>query len=131
LISSGDGNIDKLIEAAGGYFGHLVGYEVLIKTFLRSEVTNAVSTLRQEGCVETVGRHWKPVLALESDDVEQISMRRFKRLRGELKEEIRLDHAFGRHEEAAMAGKMLEVLSERLESGDVSAESESQDAHAT
>ena len=56
LISSGDGNIEKLVETAGRFFGRDVGYEVLIKTFLHNEVSNAVSCLRSDGLIETIGK---------------------------------------------------------------------------
>jgi hypothetical protein len=110
LISSGDGSIQKLVEAAGRHFGHFVGYEVLIKTFLHSEVGNAVSCLRTEGQVETVGKQWKSIASLQSEDVEIISLRRLKRLRGELKAQVRLAHQHGRVEDAVAAARMLEIV---------------------
>lgn len=113
-ISTGDGNIETLIALAGRHFGNNVGYEVLIKTFLGTEVSNAVSYLRSEGAVETVGKKWKPVSELQSDDVDVISHRRFKRLRGELKAEIKLDHDHGRTDEAIIASKALDMISEYL-----------------
>ena len=114
LISSGDGNIKTLMALADGFFGRDVGYEVLIKTFLGSEVSNAVSYLRNEGKIETVGKQWKVAESLTSDDVTIISTRRLKRLRGELKSEIKMSHQFGKTEEAILASRMLELVKSRL-----------------
>ena len=94
LISAGDGNFETLIELADKHFGRDVGYEVLIKCFLGSEVSNAVSCLRNDREIETVGKKWKPVGQLEKSDIEVISTRRKKRLRGEF--------------------RMLEILSQSL-----------------
>lgn len=116
LISSGVGSIQKLIEAAGRHFGHDVGYEVLIKTFLHNEVSNAVTTLRSEGRIETIGKQWKPVSALDPSDVEIISLRRLKRMRGELKAQVRLAHQHGRIDDAIAASRMLEIVSSELHS---------------
>lgn len=131
LISSGDGNIQKLVEAAAKHFGNDVGYEVLIKTFLQTEVGNAVTFLRQEGHIETIGRQWKPVGLLAPEDATIILSRRQKRIRGELKEYERFAHKFGRFDDATTAAQMLEVSSQQNESGDVHAEQETQDVHAT
>ena len=114
LISSGDGNTENLTQTAGGLFGNYVGYEMLIKTFLQSEVSNAVATLRNEGLVETVGKKWKLAGALESEDVDIIHIRRLKRLRGELKAEIRLAHEHGRTNDAINASDMLAIVSSQL-----------------
>lgn len=119
LVSSGEGNFEKLIELAGSFFGRDVGYEVLIKSFLGSEVSNAVSYLRSEGAIETVGKKWKPASELQPEDVDIIQIRRLKRIRGELKEEIRLAHHFGRIDEATAASKMLKVVTEQLSSAEV------------
>ena len=114
LVSSGNGNMETLTKLADGFFGRDVGYEVLIKTFLGSEVSNAVSFLRNEGHIETVGKQWKPAGELTDDDVTIISTRRLKRLRGELKSEIRMAHNFGKVEEAVLASRMLELVNEKL-----------------
>jgi len=118
LIGTGDGNIETLIKLAGSHFGHDVGYEALIKSFLGSEVSNAVSFLRNEGLVETVGKQWKPTDDLRDEDVEIISTRRLKRLRGELKAEVRLAHEHGRTEEAILASRMLDLVSTKLATTD-------------
>lgn len=114
LISSGDGNIKKLVESAGAHFGHQVGYEVLIKTFLQNEVGNAVKVLRDEGRIESIGAQWKPIADLQSEDVEIISVRRLKRLRGELKAQVHLAHQHGRTVDAVAAARMLEIVSGEL-----------------
>ena len=114
LVSTGDGDIETLTHLAGRFFGHEVGYEVLIKTFLGSEVSNAVSCLRAEGFIETIGKQWKPVTELKGEDVDIISIRRLKRLRGELKSEIQLAHKHGRVDEAIAASRMLEIVSQQL-----------------
>ena len=114
LISSGNGSIEKLVESAGRHFGHDVGYEVLIKTFLHNEVGHAVSYLRSEGHIETIGKQWKPTSALQPEDIDIISLRRLKRLRGELKSQVRLAHQHGRTEDAIVAKTMLELVSSKL-----------------
>jgi len=122
FISSGDGNIEKLSELAGSFFGNDVGYEVLIKTFLRAEISNAVSFLRNEGQIETIGKQWKPVSELQPADVEVISTRRKKRLRGELKAEIKLAHNHGLIDDAVLASQMLGLLSSSMVEQSVEAE---------
>lgn len=114
LISTGDGNIETLVESAGKHFGYDVGYEALIKSFLHSEVSNAVSYLRNESLIETVGKKWKPASELNDEDIDIISVRRLKRLRGELKSEVRLAHDHGRVEEAAKASKLLREVEDLL-----------------
>ena len=112
LISTGDGNIETLISLADKQFGRSVGYHELLKTFLGSEVSNAVSFLRTEGHIESIGKKWKPVGELAEDDVNVIELRRKKRIRGELKASIVLAHNHGRTEEAITAAKMLELIAE-------------------
>ncbi len=118
LVSSGDGNVEILKRLAGSYFGHQVGYEVLITSFLQNEVSNAMSYMRSEGHVESVGKKWKPVADLNEGDIDILSIRRLKRLRGELKAEIRLCHEHGRTEAATSASDMLAIVSARIESAD-------------
>ena len=117
-IRAGDGNIENLVETAGQHFGIQVGYEVLIKSFLQSEVSNAVSQLRNEGHIETIGKKWKAADELQREDVSIISVRRLKRLRGELKSQIRLDHDHGLIDEAAEAQRLLEKVEKMLIGGD-------------
>lgn len=128
LISAGDGSIDKLVEVAGRFFGRDVGYEVLIKTFLQSEVSNAVTCLRSEGHIETVGKRWKLTEELRPEDVDVISTRRWKRLRGELKSEARLAHDHGRISDATAAGQMLSLVSSMLASQESAEEAVRQEA---
>jgi hypothetical protein len=113
-IRAGEGNFETLMRCAGKHFGHDVGYETLIKTFLGTEVSNAVSVLRNEGHVETVGKKWKLADQLQMEDVQIISLRRLKRLRGELKQEIQLAHAHGLTEEAVAAARALEAIEAQL-----------------
>ena len=110
LIRAGDGSIQSLVETAGNHFGNLVGYEVLIKTFLHGEVGNAVSYLRNDGWIETIGKQWKPVDSLESEDIEVIQMRRQKRIRGELQAGMKLAHERGDLDTAAIYGAALQSL---------------------
>jgi len=119
LIKAGDGSIQNLVETAGKHFGHLVGYEVLIKTFLHNEVGNAMSHLRNDGCVETVGKQWKPVSTLDDDDVGVIQVRRQKRVRGELRAGMKLAHDRGDIDTASLYGAAIQSL------GIVAAEQES------
>lgn len=112
-VGAGQGNTDDLMRLAGEHFGRSVGYEELIKTFLRSEVQAGLSVLRNDGHVESVGRKWKSVDNLNEEDVDVISTRRLKRVRGELKAEIRLAHEHGRFEDAVAATRMLDLLQSR------------------
>src|SRR3990172_6954861 len=95
-IRKGDGNLSNLIKIAGCLLGQYVGYEILIKNLERSEVNLATSQLRVDGHVESIGKVWKAMEALESQDVDIVSIRRLKRMRGELKAQIRLAHDHGR-----------------------------------
>lgn len=122
LISSGDGNIETLTRSAGQHFGYEVGYEALIKSFLQTEVSNAVKVLRDLGHIETIGKKWKPVEELQPNDVETIAVRRLKRLRGELKAGISLAHQHGRTEEAVAESQMLGIVDSCLRSPEPSAE---------
>jgi hypothetical protein len=99
---------------AGCLFGQRVGYETLIKTFLSTEVSNGLAQLRLEGEVESTGKCWKPIANLQPEDVEIISVRRLKRLRGELKAQEVLAHNHGRIDEAVAVARMLEVISGEL-----------------
>ena len=114
MISAGEGSLEKLMEIAGKFFGRDVGYEVLIKTFLQNEISNAVSCLRAEGHIETVGKLWKPIEQLQMEDVDAIALRRLKRLRGELKAQIKLAHRYGRTEDAVTASQMLKTVNDAL-----------------
>jgi len=115
LICRGDGNTENLVEIAGRHFGHDVGYEVLIKTFLHNEVSNAVTCLRTEGLIETIGKKWKPVEQLQSEDIDVISIRRLKRLRGELESGLKLATDYNRAKDAEVVGRMLELVSHQLQ----------------
>jgi len=114
LVSTGDGNTETLMKIAEVMFGD-VGYPKVLETFWRSELSNAVSFLRNEGLIETIGKQWKPIETLNTEDVEIISVRRLKRLRGELKAEVRLAHDHGLVEDAVLSSKMLDLVSQRLE----------------
>ncbi len=118
LVSSGDGNVEILKQLAGSYFGHQIGYEVLINSFLQNEVSNAMSYMRSEGEVESVGKKWKPVADLNEEDIDVLSSRRLRRLRGELTAEIRLCHEHGRTEAAISASEMLAIVSARIVTAD-------------
>lgn len=131
LVSSGDGSIEKLVALARQHFGHDVGYEVLIKTFLHSEVGNAVNFLRQEGKVETVGRQWIAVEHLHDEHVDQIVARRKRRIYGELESLTSFANSHGRFDDSVASAKARSSLVESQEKGDVHSESEAQDVHAT
>ena len=130
LIGSGDGSIEKLVQLARQHFGHDVGYEVLIKTFLHSEVGNAVNFLRQEGRVETVGRQWIAVEKLQQDHVDQILSRRKRRIYGELESLTRFANSHGRFEDSVTSAKARESLVDAKKSDDVHSEQQTQDVHA-
>ena len=115
LISAGEGNFENLRSLAASHFGHDVGYQELIKAFLGAEVNNAVSCLRGEGKVETIGKKWKMADQLQLEDVQIISTRRLKRLRGELKAQVKLAHDHGQVDEAIAASRALDAITVRLE----------------
>lgn len=114
-ISVGSGDLRELVKIADHLLGQEVGWELLIRTFSHTEVQHGLAQLRLDGKVESAGKVWKLVGNLESEDVDTISTRRSKRLRGELKAEIRLAHEYGRTEDAIAASKMLEIIEARLQ----------------
>ena len=130
LISAGGGNTEMLMDIAKVMFGE-VGYPKVLETFWRSELSNAVSHLRNEGLVETIGKKWKPVDELQPEDVDVISTRRFKRLRGELKAEVQLAHKHGRIDDATTAARMLDLVSQQLGGDADVAQPEHQSQEAT
>ena len=111
LIESGQGNWENLMRLATEYFGRDVGFDVVLKSYYQVEVGNAVSHLRSEGRIETVGKQWKPVEQLDDTDVTLIMNRRFKRIRGELQSQIRLAHDKQRVEEAIAASQAFGIMS--------------------
>ena len=113
-LASGEKHLSELVEIAGRLFGHEVGYETLIKAFLAGEVAKALSLLRLDGEAESVGKVWKKTESLTGDDVDILSLRRFKRVRGELKAEVALAHAYGRVEDAITASQMLAIVTQKL-----------------
>jgi len=123
LVNAGEGNFEKLIELAGQHFGRDVGYETLIKSFLGSEVNNSMAVLRTDGYVESVGKKWVPAATLSPDQQEVVSIRRWKRLRGELKSEEQFAHEHGMTDRAAQAGELLSQVSNWLQPEEVAAES--------
>lgn len=114
IIKAGEGNSESLIVLAGKHFGHDVGYETLIRAFLASEVSNAVSQLRNDGHVESIGKKWIALADLQSEDVDIIITRRQKRVRGELKELVRFNHEHGRTEDAITAAMALTAIERQL-----------------
>lgn len=111
LIESGQGNWENLMRLAVEHFGKDVGFDVVLKAYYQVEVSNAVSHLRNEGRIETVGKQWKPVAELDDSDVDVISTRRLKRIRGELKTQVRFAHEKHRVDDAIKAAQVLGVLS--------------------
>jgi len=124
LVSAGEGNFEKLMQLAEASFAD-AGYHEVLRAFWAAEVSNAVSSLRTEGLIETIGKKWKPVSKLTGEDVDVISIRRKKRLRGELKAQKRLAHEHGRIDEAVAVGRMLDIVSEQLHADEQPVESAS------
>ena len=118
LIESGQGNWENLMSLATEYFGKDVGFDVVLKAYYQVEVSNAVSHLRNEGRIETVGKQWKQVADLDDSDVTVILTRRFKRIRGELKSQVRLAHEKQRVDEAIKASQALGVMSTMFPDGE-------------
>ena len=114
-VNEGEFRLPAFTGIADHLMGRQVGYEQLIRTFLASEVNSALAYLRLDGKVESIGKLWKPVDSLESGDVDKISTRRKKRLRGELKAQERLSHQYGRIEDAIVAAKMITILTDSIE----------------
>jgi len=130
-IDRGEGSLSQLIQIADRLLGRDVGYELLIKTFCANEVSNGLAQLRNDGLIESTGKLWKLTSNLETEDVDIIHVRRLKRLRGELKSEIRLAHEHGRVEDAVNAGRMLEIVQQQLLAAEPEAElAEVQDANS-
>lgn len=77
-------------------------------------MSNAVSQLRNEGHIESIGKKWKSLDDLRSEDVDIIVNRRQKRIRGELKEQVRFNHAHGRTEDAITAAMALAAIESQV-----------------
>jgi len=123
LIMSGNGDRATLDRVACEIMGREVGIEEVTAYFYANEISNATKQLRIAGDVESVAGRWIETSKLSDADVESISVRRLKRLRGEAKAQLKLAHDHGRIDEAAMAGRLLEVigyeLTKRESSGEV------------
>ena len=113
-IDDGDGHPKSLAKIAGRLLGQDVGYDTLIKAFCAYEVRNALAQLRLDGKAESTGMLWKAADSLESEDIDIISVRRLKRLRGELESEVRMANQYGRAEDASSASMMLGIVTARL-----------------
>jgi len=109
-VVAGNGDLKTLVRIAREIVGNDVGVEKMLAAFYPAEVSKAMSVLRSDRLVESVGSDWKAVANLDATDVDTISLRRLKRMRGELREEERLAHEHGRTEEAVVASRMLELL---------------------
>jgi hypothetical protein len=113
-IAGGNGDLPTLRGLTRQLLGHSVGFEVLIDAWCANETSNALAQLRIAGEAESVGKMWKPVDVLTDADVEAISIRRLKRMRGELKAQERLAHEHGRISEAAAVARLLEIIGQEL-----------------
>lgn len=114
-VSSGQGDIKSLKRITREIIGNDVGIERLLDNLYANEVSKAMAVLRSERLVETVGKVWKLMGCLDNSDVDTISLRRLKRLRGELRAQVRLAHEHGRTEDAILASDMLGKLTTKLE----------------
>lgn len=114
-VSTGKGDTKSLKAITREIIGNDVGIERLLDNLYASEVSKGMAVLRSERLVESVGKDWKLLASLDSSDVDTISLRRLKRLRGELRAELRLAHEYGRFDDAIRASKMLETLTGKLE----------------
>lgn len=116
LIEAGEGNSEKLMKLADEFYGsNDCGYKSVLKAFHQSEINNAASQLRIEGLVETVGKSWKSIEKLEQSDIDVITIRRMKRLRGEAKSLVGFAHNYGRTEIATTAANVASIFSARDE----------------
>lgn len=111
LVKSGAGNRENLLKLAEAHFSsNDCGFAAVLGAFYASEVNNAVSQLRIDGEVETVGRSWKSIEDLQSADVDIITLRRMKRLRGEAKSLAKFAHEHGRTEAAISASHVVSIV---------------------
>jgi len=111
LIKAGEGNLKNLMALADAHFGsNDCGYHAVLRAFHAGEVNNAVSQLRLDGKIETVGRSWKSTENLQSEDVDIITLRRMKRLRGEAKSLAKFAHNHGRTEAAISASHVVSIV---------------------
>ena len=79
--------------------------------FARSELAQSKQRLRKDGLIEmTKGNEPKPVEQLDAADVEFIDGRRNSKIVGQIKSRVVFNHRHGRHEAAAEAGRMLQVV---------------------
>jgi hypothetical protein len=110
-IESGKRNTRDLLTLADAHFGsNDCGYRAVLNAFIKSEVNNAVSFLRQEGLIETVGKEWKLIADIDQDDALKITARRMKRLRGEAKSLTKFAHDRGMTEVAVTAANVVNIV---------------------
>jgi hypothetical protein len=110
-IKQGKRSTRDLFALADAHFGsNDCGYHAVIKAFVMSEVNNAVSFLRQEGHIETVGKEWKPVEEIDQDDALKIMARRKKQIRGLAKGATRFAHEHGHTEDAVCLLNVLGIV---------------------
>lgn len=114
LVQKGEGNLKILEREAARILGQDVGYEVVLRAFVCSEVANAMAQLRSQGEVQSVGKDWKDADSLSEEEVDIVQTRLLKRTNGSLKSSVKLSHAYGRTEDAVFASELLRQLSERL-----------------
>ena len=111
LIKAGEGNLKNLMALADAHFGsNDCGYHAVLRAFHAGEVNNAVSQLRSDGEIETVGRSWKSTENLQSEDVDIITLRRMKQLRGKAKSLAKFAHDHGRTEAAISASHVVSIV---------------------
>ena len=121
-IEAGNGTAETLEKIARAVLGNDIGLEVAMSSFYANEVNKGLAQLRTDGLAESTGKVWKLAGSLDGEDIEAISIRRMKRIKGELLAEIRLAHDNGRFEEATIASSMLAIVSKQLEAAVVEAE---------
>lgn len=109
-IKAGDGSNAVIHKITRDIMEADVTLRVLMDSLVLGEANKATAQLRREFGVESVDTGWVTKEMLSQENVEIISARRFKRVRGECQTEIDLAHTHGMTEEASVAIQIIGLL---------------------
>ena len=106
------------VALARAMFGREVGVDDLMESYCANQFNAAMAYLRSDRVAESVGREWVAVSQLKPEQVDGVTLRRLKRIVGELRSQVALDHETGRTEEAvkhSLALRDFEALLKPIE----------------
>lgn len=106
--------MESIVESI---MAHEVGYATLVSTFLRSELNMALAYLQRGPTAEAEsnGMVWKHVDNLDDMDLDVISVRILKRMRGEASRHADISDKHGRHSDASFARGFMDQLERLIE----------------